>query len=126
MIEYRWLTNDEIIEWVNPVCAQRGWAQLNVNDAQPTCRVRGAFDGVAFVAFIVVQLFPVVGPEWSDTAHRDGTISRELADQMHDYLVEVKARGALTICESPVSERLAQRHGMTEITEPVYMWVGAR
>lgn len=123
-MEYRWLTNDEIMEWVQPVCEQRGWARLNVNDLQPTCRVRGAFDGSALVGFLVLQMFPVIGPGFSDADHRDGVASRALADQVHDFLVEAKCRGALTICESPVTERLAQRHGMVPVQEKVYIWNG--
>ncbi len=121
---YRWLSNEEIIEFVNPVCRQRGWAELNVNEHQPTCIVKGAFDGVALVGFAVLQMFPVLGPFWADSMHRDGTVSRELAAQMHGYLTESKARGALTICETPVAQKLAERHGMTQVDWPVYMWVG--
>lgn len=121
---YRWLTNDEIEEFVQPVLSLRGWALLNINDEQPTCRVMAAFDGPEIVGFLVLQLFPVLGPAWADALHRDGTVTRELADKMHDYMVSVKARAAVTICESPVAERLAQRHGMTEIMDPVYLWIG--
>jgi hypothetical protein len=125
VVSYRWLSNDEIEAWVNPVCAQRGWALLNINDAQPTCRVLGAFeDDVSFVGFICLQFFPVLGPEWADADHRDGHVSRDLAELMHSYMVDSHARGALTVCESPVSERLAKRHGMTKVEHPVYLWNG--
>jgi hypothetical protein len=124
MLEYRWLTSDETINLVNPCCAQMGWSSLNVNKVQPTCRVLGAFDGPALVAFLAVQLFPVIGPAWADADHRDGKVSRELADRMHEFMQEVKARGALMLCESVVAERLAERHGMTRVNEPVYMWLG--
>jgi acetyltransferase (GNAT) family protein len=123
-MEYRWLTNDEIEDLVNEVCQRHGWAQLNINEAQPTCRVLGAFEDVALVGFIALQMQPVIGPGWTDAEHRDGKTMRELADQMHQFLVEVKARGALTVCESPVSERLAQRHGMKQVEFPVYEWIG--
>lgn len=124
MIEYRWLTNPEIADLVNEVCERYRWIPLNINEEQPTCRVRGAFKGVALIAFIVLQMTPVLGPAWADSDHRDGSVTRELADQMHEYMIEVKCRGALTICESKVSERLAQRHGMEQIGVPVYQWVG--
>jgi hypothetical protein len=122
--EIRWLTNEEIELWVQPVLAQRGWALLNISDSQPTCRVLAAFDGPKFISFMVLQLFPVLGPAWADDDHRDGVISRVLADRMHEYLVNVRARGAVTICENLVSARLAERHGMKQITDPVYLWVG--
>jgi hypothetical protein len=123
--DFRWLSNDEIEAWVNPVCKQQGWTLLNINDQQPTCRVLGAFkDGVSFVGFICLQMFPVIGPEWCDADHRNGHVSRELAELMHGFLVDVKARGALTICESPVSERFAKRYGMTKVEHPVYLLPG--
>jgi hypothetical protein len=122
-MEYRWLSGDEILEWVNPVCKSRGWAELNVNDAQPTCRVLGAF-GETLVGFAVLQLFPVLGPFFVEPSHRDGTISHELIKQMHEFVRESGVRGVLALCESPVAERLAERHGMTKIVEPVYMLVG--
>jgi hypothetical protein len=123
-ITKRWLTNDEIEQWVQPVLDQKGWALLNISDDHPTCRVLGAFDGPEFIGFLVLQLFPVIGPAWADASHRDGSVSRLLADGMHEYLIEVRARGAVTICESPVSARIAERHGMSQISDPVYLWVG--
>lgn len=123
-MEYRWLTNDEIEEFVNEVCSANGWARLNINEEQPTCRVLGAFNGVEMIGFIALQMMPVIGPAWTTPMHRDGIVSRALADGMHDFLREVQARGAITICESPVSERLAKRHGMQEIEFPVFQWVG--
>ena len=124
--QYRWLTNDEIEEWVQPVLRIRGWALLNINDTLPTCRVKGAFEGPELIGFIVLQFFPMIGPEWVDNDHRDGSVARELAQQMHDYMVEVEARGALTVCETPISERLAIRHGMKKLEAPVYIYVGAQ
>jgi hypothetical protein len=124
-MEYRWLRNDEIENWVNPVCEARGWAVLNISDP-PTCRVLGAFDGIEFVGFMALQLYPVLGPAWADTAHRKGEVSREMADKMHEFLIESNARAALTICESLVSERLAERHGMVRVHEPVFHWLGKR
>jgi len=124
MIEYRWLTNDEIADMVNEVCDTHGWMRLNINEDHPTCRVLGAFDGIALVAFIALQLIPLIGPEWADSDHRDGKISRQLADRMHEFLQEVNARGAITMCENEVSRRLAERHGMQPVTMPVYQWIG--
>lgn len=125
MTEYRWLTFEEIETFVNPTCRQRGWAELNLNDVQPTCRVLGAWEGVELVGFLCLQMFPVLGPAYADSAHRDGVISRQLADRMHEFLESVSCRGALTIAESSVSERLAVRHNMKRVEVPVYMWVGA-
>jgi hypothetical protein len=123
-MEYRWLTDNEIEQFVNPVCKQRGWAELNINEAQPTCRVLGAFDGPELAGFFCIQLFPVLGPQWVDSEHRDGTVSRELTDRMAAFFHDAKVRGCLVVCDSPVSERLAQRHQMQRVESPVYMQVG--
>jgi hypothetical protein len=123
-MEKRWLTDEEIETIVNPICKDRGWAQLNINPTQPTCRVLGAFEGEFCVAFLTLQLHPVLGPFWSGLEHSAGAVGRELADRMHEFLVESKARAVLTICESPVSERLAQRHHMERVAFPVYEWLG--
>jgi hypothetical protein len=122
-MEYRWLSNDEIEQMVNPVLEQRNWMLLNISDP-PTCRVLGAFDGVSLIGFFCLQLTPVLGPVYTDSDHRDGTVMRELADRMNDYMVEANARGAIAICESPVSERVAARHAMKKIPYPVYEWIG--
>jgi hypothetical protein len=121
---YRWMSSEEIETFVNPVCEQRGWSPLNINEAQPTCRVIGAFDGEAIVGFFALQLHPVLGPQWVDADHRDGTISRELTQQMSEFLSDVDARGWLVICDSPVSERLAIRYGMKKLEIPVYVGMG--
>jgi len=126
MVKYSWLTDEEIEREVNPLCASRGWMELNINPATPTCRVLGAFSGGTLVGWFVLQLVPILGPLWVDSENRDGTISRELAGKMHSYLDESKARGYLVVCESPVSERLATRHGMQKVEAPVYVAVGER
>ena len=54
MIEFRWLEPAEIEQFVNPTCQQQGWAQLNISETTPTCRVLGAFDGVRLVGFAKV------------------------------------------------------------------------
>lgn len=122
-MEYRWLTFEEIETFVNPVCKQQGWAELGLNEEQPTCRVLGAVEGVEIVGFLAFQLMPMLGPAWADSNHRDGVISRQLADKMHEFLTDVGARGAITICENPVTERLAERHAMQPVGLPVYWWV---
>ncbi len=126
MIQFRWLTDEEIESVVNPALRGHGQAELNINPAQPTCRVAGAFvNGVLARAF-VLQMFPVLGPMIeTDSLIRDGgDISRGLADFMDEYLKSLPARGALTICERPISERLAKAHGMKPVTYPVYLWTG--
>lgn len=123
-MEYRWLEPSEIDEWVNPVLRQKGWALLNCNEEQPTCRVLGAFDDIMLVGFNVLQLTPMVGPLYVSPDHRDGSVSRELVQEMHAWLGQVGARGYMAVCDSPVSERMCQRYGMTALASPVYVTAG--
>lgn len=120
MVEYRWLDNDQLEGWVNPVCRLRGWAELNICDERPTCKVLGAFDGVEFIGFIALQLYPIVGPQFVDDAHRDGTVSHGLATKMHEWLIQEGARGFMVVADSPVTGRICERHGMTKLASPVY------
>jgi hypothetical protein len=123
MTTYRWLTGDEIADWVNPECARRGWIQFNVNEQFPTCRVMGAFDGPALIAFFGMSLLPVLGPMWVDSDHRDGAASHALAQKMAEFMMEAGARGAMMIADSPVSARMAERFDMKRVENPVYEYV---
>lgn len=122
-MQYRWLTPDEIELRVNPICASRGWAQFNINESYPSCRILGAFDEAEddrLVGFFGISLFPVLGPMFVSPGERDGVTSRELAEQMYTFLNEHDARGYLVIAEGPVTERLCKRYGMEKVPFPVY------
>jgi hypothetical protein len=125
-MEYRWLTDEEIDAFVNPSLRARGMVELNINSAQPTCRVAGAFcDGVLLRAFCL-QLFPILGPlvETDSTFRDNGDSTRGVVEFVEEFLKTVDARGWLAICDSPVSERLAKRHGMKKLESPVYVGTG--
>jgi hypothetical protein len=122
-MQYRWMIPDEIELRVNPICASRGWAQFNINDPMPTCRILGAFDETEndqLVGFFGISLFPVLGPMFVLPDRRDGEASRELAGQMYAFLNDNDARGYLVIADSPVTERLCKRYGMEKVSSPVY------
>jgi hypothetical protein len=123
-MELRWLSGNEILEWVNPICKSRGWVELNVNDTQPTCRVLGAFDGERLIGWLAFQLFPLLGPFYVEPDQRDGLVSAALSDEMHQFIHAVGARGVLTLCENVASERLARKHGMIKVEDKVYLWGG--
>ena len=56
-----------------------------------------------------------------DNELRDaGETSRSLASDMYDYLMKEDARGFLATVDSPVTERLCKRFGMTRLESPVY------
>lgn len=120
--EYRFLTDSEIVDEANPALALRGWPQLNT----ATARVLGAFDGETLVEIFALQLMPMLGPMLRiDNERRDnGIVSRELAEKMSEYLTENEARGYVTIADSPLTERLCERHGMKRVESPVFMAVG--
>jgi hypothetical protein len=121
-VTFRWLTSDEIADVLNPVLRVQGMAQLNVNSQQPTCRVLGGFQGDRLVQAFAWQLYPMLGPMVKvDSTFRDGgEVSRELATRMTEYFITVGARAAICIADSPVTERLCERFGMTRIESPVF------
>ncbi len=126
MIEFRWITDEQIETLVNPALKARGMVELNICPEQPTCRVAGCFsEGVLLRAFCL-QLHPILGPlVETDSEFRDnGGATRGLVEFMEEFLKTVDARGWLTICDSPLSERLAQRHGMKKLESPVYVGQG--
>lgn len=119
---YDWLTEEQV-EWlVNPALKLKGMALLNPE----MCRVLGAWENGRLIESFSVQPFPILGPLIRhDNVHRDnGEISRGLAEKMHEYLEEQKARGYMTIADSPVTKRLCERYGMERLTSPVYVASG--
>lgn len=122
MTTYRWLTSDEIADWVNPECGRHGWVQFNVNEQTPTCRVIGAFEGPEMLGFFGFSLIPHIGPLWCDQDHRNGSVSLGLAEEMAKFMFEVQARGALMIADNPATERMAQKFGLERVTSPVFIW----
>lgn len=126
MTTYRWLEQSEIELWVNPECARRGYAQLNINEATPTCRVYGAFWDDDLIEVFVFQLFPMLGPliRMDHTFRDDGRTTRGLVEGMVDFLVnESAARAVMTVADSPFTERLCERFEMNRIEKPVYEYI---
>lgn len=121
-METRWLNSGEIVEKVNPALLQHGWPALNLE----TCRVMGAFnDDGKLVEFFVLQLFPMLGPLLrTDNVTRDaGETTRALVSEMQAYLEKEEARGFLAIADSPMTERLCRRFGMSKLESPVFGFV---
>lgn len=122
-MKIRWLERGEILEYVNPALAAKGWAELNLD----ICRVAGAFDEADghMVECFVLQLYPLLGPLLrTDNEQRDsGATSRSLVRFMQEYLEREEARGLFAVADSPVTERLCERFGMSRIEVPVYGFV---
>ena len=119
---YRWLSDAEIADWVNPECSRKGWVQFNVNPDTPTCRVLGAFDGVEMVGFFGFSLIPHLGPMWVQPDYRSGAVSFGMAEEMAKFMHEVNSRGALMVADNPATERMAQKFGLERVTSPVFIW----
>jgi hypothetical protein len=123
-MKYEWLTQDQIESLVNPVLKSRGYAELNINPAMPTCRVLGAFlETGELVETFTMSMMPFLGPLLKHDADiRDsGETSRQLATIMFDFLTGIKARDFLVIANSPISRRLCERFEMKLVDCPVFM-----
>lgn len=125
-MDYRPLTPDEIVEKVNPDIRARGWAELNVNPETPTCYVIGAFDGPKLAGYFVMQLHPFLGPFVVGPEYRGTEVAFQLVHDMDKFMAASNFRGVITIADSPVTEHLARRHGMTEIDVPVFIKLGEK
>lgn len=123
MTEYRWLSNQEIEELVNPVLKLRGWAELNINELQPTCRVLGAFVDGEVIESLAFQMYPTLGPmvRHNNELRDSGEISRGLTTVMGDWINSVNARDCMVVANSPFTVRLCKRFGMKELSVPVYV-----
>ncbi len=121
MVEYRWIDGDEAVERLGKTLESQGWTPLNA----ATSRALIAEENDEIVGFFILQLFPMAGPIYCVPEARNGKISRELAEQMRQFLVDIEARGYMAICDSPVSERICKAKGMKRIESPVYMMVGS-
>jgi hypothetical protein len=124
-LTYRFLTNDEVQNVLNPALAMRGFPMLNVDASH----VAGAFDDSgALVDTLTLQLFPVLGPMLRlDNEKRDaGETSRALVDFMAAFMRQHETRGLLCIADSPFTERLCARYGMQKVESPVFVTVPAQ
>jgi hypothetical protein len=121
MVELRWLDGEDAIRILQPIIVEHGWTPLNAS----TCRAIAAFDEEVLIGFLVLQLFPLLGPMYVDQPQRDGKVSQALSEEMHKFLHDIEARGVMAVCDSPVSEKLCKKRGMKKVDVPVYLSVGA-
>ena len=116
----KWLEGGEAVDLLNPIIEAHGWTPLN----DRTCRTLVAFDDgepEAILGFLVLQLFPLLGPEYVDPAARGAGVMFQLHAEMQKFLVQTQARGVMVIAESEVSKRLCERVGMVPIKSPVFI-----
>jgi GNAT superfamily N-acetyltransferase len=117
MIEYRWMEGKEACEWLNGFLEHKGWTMLNEFTARALC----AMENGRVVGFYVLQLFPHAEPLYVDPEYRGTGISDKLADLMHEYLKEARARGYMVIADNPLAAKMCEAHGMKRVTAPVYI-----
>lgn len=123
-VTYRWIdgptASDEDWNRIDGILATRGWARLN----RPLTRILVAEDAAGtLVGFFTVQAVVHAEPLWVRPSARGGEVARELADQMHKFLVDDGVRGWVLVADSPVAARMAVQHGMHKIESPVYVSV---
>ncbi len=113
----KWLEGPEACDTLNPIIEAQGWAPLN----SQTCRALIALDDDGYLLrFFVVQLYPLLGPEWApEQARGDMEAMRAIHEEMRRYMQD--ARGFMVIAEAEVTDKLCQREGLRKIPYPVYL-----
>lgn len=122
-VRYRWIdgptATDADWDRIESICAARGWASLNRQTSRVLLVER---DGQ--MGFIVLQLFPMVGPQFLPPSMRGEGIAEELNDRMWQFLTEAQARGFLVVADSPHTEWACRARNMNEIKSPVFSMGG--
>ena len=96
------------VEQLKPILDKLGWAVPHpVNAVAVTAVYQGRV-----VGFFVLQLIPHAEPMWVSPEVRGTGIAEELLAKGKEILVESGAKGWLSICTNPFSERLAAQLGM--------------
>lgn len=115
-MEFRWMEGPEAVEKLNPLIERRGWALLNPN----TSRAIVALEGDEIKGYMVLQLFPMLGPTETLT-EEGGMVLRGLLSRMGNFMEETNARGYMVVVENPKIGELCERFGMKELEMPVYV-----
>ena len=117
-MKLRWLDSGEAVDRLNPIIEKQGWSQLN----ERTVRALVAEDDDGkIIALLVLQMFPILGPEWVQPESRGAGVMYQLHEEMRKFLTEVQARGVMVIADSEVADKLCQREGMRRVENPVYI-----
>jgi hypothetical protein len=120
-VTYRWIdglfATDAEWEEIDLKLAARGWMSLN----RHLTRIRVAEQDGKIVGLYVLQHIPHVEPLLVDRDQRGSGVAEQLADDMQNFLTEVKARGFMAICEHPVAAKMCKARGMLKTPYPVYV-----
>lgn len=115
-LKLQWLDWNRL-QALDPVLQSRGQAALN----QYTSRAIGMYDGEGLVGFVVLQLYPFLGPLWVDPTYRGQGVPDKLADEIIGWLEKMDTRGYLAIADSPFTVKLCERVGMKRVESPVFI-----
>jgi hypothetical protein len=122
-VSYRWIDGPDCTqqEWdaIDQKLAARGWMSLN----RHLSRIRVAERDGKIIGLYVLQHIPHVEPLLVDRDERGTGVAERLADDMQNFLVEVRARGFMAVCEHPIAAKMCEARGMVKVTYPVYVSV---
>lgn len=119
-ITYRWIDGPTASqeEWdrIDDILAARGWMSLN----RQLSRIRVAEQNGKLVGFFVFQCVPHTEPMWIIPSMRGTDVANKLADDMLNWLTEVRARGWMLVADNPVVAKMAEDRNMVKVESPVY------
>lgn len=122
-ITYRWIDGPTATqaEWdaIDAKLAAKGWMSLN----RMLARIRVAERNGRIVGLFVMQHLPHVEPLVVDRREYGTGVAEHLANDMHEFLTEIHARGYIAICEHPVAAKMCEERGMVKVHYPVYVSV---
>lgn len=122
-VTYRWIDGPDAsqADWdeIDRKLAARGWMSLN----RATSRIRLAERDGKIVGIYCLQLLPHIEPLLVDRHERGSGVAEQLVDDMQNFLVEVRARGFMAVCEHPLAAKMCEDRGMVKVPYPVYVSV---
>ena len=122
-VTYRWIDGPTATqaEWdaIDAKLAARGWMSCN----RMLTRIRVAERNGHIVGLFIMQHLPHVEPLVVDRREYGTGVAEHLANDMHEFLTEIHARGYIAICEHPVAAKMCEERGMVKVHYPVYVSV---
>lgn len=115
-MEYKWLEGPDAAKQLNPICFEKGWPGFN----ELTSRAIVAHEDGRIVAFLALQLFPMLGPGYMEK-DGSGVVFRHLLKEMEKFLEETQARGFMVVCENPLIAGLCERFGLKKLEHDVFV-----
>lgn len=112
-VKYKWLWGVEAAEILNPRIKEKGWAEIVVTDPPTNCAFV-AMKAEEVLGFIVLSLFPMVGPMESGDPQIGQVLIRGMMEQVD------KLPGYVVVAENPKVGRFCESIQMKELPFPIY------